>query len=95
MEYEAVGYRPYGAERGTVSPGPMTPLVTPLTAYSPDALIEAVWASTDSESSKQSPIGAAITVSSRITRTSPVKPADREPVRARHRRPGTGYVRPR
>jgi len=40
---------------------------------SPERLIEAVWASTDSDSSKQSLIEAVITVSSRMLRTGPVK----------------------
>jgi hypothetical protein len=44
----------------------MTPLVTPPIACSPDARIEAAWASTDNDRPKQSPIEAAITVSRRI-----------------------------
>jgi hypothetical protein len=53
------------ARQVTVSPSFMTPLVTLPSARSPDALIEAVWASTDSDRSKQSATGATITVSSR------------------------------
>ncbi len=58
------------ARQVTVSPCFITPLVTPPIARSPDALIEAVCASTDSERSKHSPAGAAITVSSRMEGTS-------------------------
>jgi hypothetical protein len=46
----------------------MTPLVTPPIACSFDARIEAACASTDSDRSKQSPIGAAIKVFRRIKR---------------------------
>jgi hypothetical protein len=53
----------------------MTPLVTPPTARSPDDFIEAVWASTDSDRSKQSLAGAAITVSSLMEPTASVKHA--------------------
>jgi len=63
------------ARQVTASPSPMIPLVTPPTARSPDALIEAVWASTDSDRLKQSLAGAAINVSRRMKPTTPVKPA--------------------
>jgi len=57
------------ARQVTVSPGFITPRATPPIACPPDARIEAAWAPSDSERSKQSPIGAAITVPSRIERT--------------------------
>src|SRR5258708_19149786 len=64
------------AREVTVSPSLITPLVTAPIARSPDAVIEAAWASADSARAKQSPTGAAITVSSRREGTSSVKRAE-------------------
>jgi len=57
------------ARQVTVSPGPMTPDVTPATARSPERRIDAVCASTDRLSAKHASGAAGISVVSTIVGT--------------------------